>query len=46
MHMKLMTKRSTYFRFNSQRVADGGIAAVKEMWNGLGKVGVKNVKDI
>jgi len=25
-----------------QRAADGGIAVVKEMWNGLGKVGAKS----
>ncbi len=27
---------------DSQRAAGGGIVAVKEMWNGLGKVGVKS----
>ena len=34
-----MTKRSTYFHFVSQRIAGGGIAVFKEIWNGLGKVG-------
>lgn len=28
---------------DSQRVADGGIAAVYRAWNGLGKVGAKSV---
>lgn len=27
---------------DSQRAAGGGIAAVKEIWNGLGKVGAKS----
>lgn len=38
-----MTKRSTYFRFNSQRATGGGIVVVKEIWNGLGKVGAKDI---
>jgi hypothetical protein len=33
-----MTKRSTY-QTDLQRAADGGIAVVMWMWNGLGKAG-------
>ena len=41
-----MTKGSRCLRFGLQRAAGGAIAVGERTLNGLGKVGVKNVRDI